>query len=83
MATIQTGLNTRNSIAADSLGGPGPIAFDINQVDKTLEYKLNEIKDYIRLRLADGIVDVELDQAHYDMSVKQAFVRYRQRGPTV
>lgn len=81
MATIQTGLNTRNSIAADSLGGPGPIAFNVDQVDKSLEYKLNEIKDYIRIRLADGIVDVELDQAHYDMSIKQAFVRYRQRGP--
>lgn len=80
MAIIKDGLNSRNSIAVDSLGGPGPIAFDERQLDNTLDYKRNEIKDYIRLRLADGIVDVELDQEHYDLAIKQALVKYRQKA---
>jgi len=42
--------------------------------------KRTEIVDYIRLRLADGIVDVELDKEHYDMAIKQALVKYRQRA---
>ena len=32
----------------------------------------------IRLRLADGIVDVELDREHYDVAVDKAIARYRQ-----
>jgi hypothetical protein len=80
MAIIKDGLNSRNSIAVDSLGGPGPIAFNEDQLDNSLEFKRNEIKDYIRLRLADGIVDVELDQAHYDLAIKQALVKYRQKA---
>jgi len=38
------------------------------------------ITDYIRLRLADGIVDVELDKEHYEMGVTQALIKYRQRA---
>ena len=38
------------------------------------------ITDYIRMRLADGIVDVELDKEHYEMSITQALVKYRQRA---
>jgi hypothetical protein len=80
MATIKPGLNPATlSITADSLGGPGPIAFDANTLDP-YESKYREIIDYIRLRLADGIVDVELDQEHYEMSIKQAFNKYRQRS---
>jgi hypothetical protein len=80
MATLKTGLNYRLSLQADSLGGPGPIAFEDSQVEFSLDYKRNEIKDYIRLRLADGIVDVELDQVHYDLAIKNALQRYRQRA---
>lgn len=40
----------------------------------------NDIIDYIRLRLADGMIDVELDREHYDMAIKQALIRYRQRA---
>lgn len=40
--------------------------------------KRKDIIDYIRLRLADGIVDVELDQEHYELAIKQALTRYRQ-----
>lgn len=42
--------------------------------------KRTEIVDYIRLRLADGIVDVELDKEHYEMAIKQALLKYRQRA---
>lgn len=40
----------------------------------------NDIIDYIRLRLGDQMVDVELDREHYLMSIKQALIRYRQRA---
>lgn len=39
-----------------------------------------DIIDYIQLRLGSGMVDVELDKEHYDMAVKQALLRYRQRA---
>lgn len=36
--------------------------------------------DYIRMRLGDGIVDVELDKEHYEMGINQALIKYRQRA---
>lgn len=39
-----------------------------------------DIVDYMRLRLADGIVDVELDPEHYDMAIDEALRKYRQRS---
>lgn len=38
------------------------------------------ITDYIRMRLGDGIVDVELDKEHYEMSINQALIKYRQKA---
>ena len=38
------------------------------------------IVDYIRMRLGDGIVDVELDKEHYEMSINQALIKYRQKA---
>lgn len=38
------------------------------------------ITDYIRMRLGDGLVDVELEKEHYEMSINQALIKYRQRG---
>jgi hypothetical protein len=38
------------------------------------------ITDYIRMRLGDGIVDVELDKEHYEMGINQAMIKYRQRA---
>jgi len=38
------------------------------------------ITDYIRMRLGDGIVDVELEKEHYEMSINQALIKYRQRS---
>jgi len=80
MPVIKSGLNSRNSINSQSLGGPGPIAFEESQVANSLDYKRNEIRDYIRLRLGDGLVDVELDQEHYDLAINQALIRYRQKS---
>ena len=80
MATLKPGLNPiTQSLQTDSLGGPGPIAFSTQGLTpQAVMYK--EIIDYIRLRLGDGMVDVELDQEHYEMSIKQAFNKYRQRS---
>jgi len=80
MATIKPGLDPRTfSIATDNLGGPGPIAYDESLLTP-LDERRNEIVDYIRLRLGDGIVDVELDQEHYQLAIKQALIKYRQRA---
>lgn len=38
------------------------------------------IIDYIRMRLGDGIVDVELEKEHYEMGINQSLIKYRQRG---
>jgi hypothetical protein len=80
MATLKTGLDTELlTLQADSLGGPGPIAFDETTV-ASLASRKNEIVDYIRLRLGDGIVDVELDKEHYELAIKNALIKYRQRA---
>ena len=39
-----------------------------------------DIQDYIYLRLGGDMVDVELDPAHYDMSIDKSLERYRQRA---
>lgn len=46
----------------------------------TLSEQKKDIIDYIRLRLGDQMVDVELDKEHYEMAIKQALIRYRQRA---
>jgi len=79
MATLKPGLNSRHSITTDHLGGPGPIEFAPSSVE-SLAARKNEIIDYIRLRLGDQIVDVELDKEHYELAIKQALVKYRQRA---
>jgi len=47
---------------------------------ETVNSQRNDIIDYIRLRLGDGLVDVELDKEHYDLAIKQALIKYRQRA---
>jgi hypothetical protein len=89
--TLDSNLNTSLSLKTKSLfsgntgAGAGPIAFDDNLVtygesELTLNAKRKEIIDYIRLRLGDGIVDVELDKEHYDLAINQALIKYRQRA---
>ena len=85
MATIKPNLSATLSVTTDSLynqstgTGPGPIAFDDSGLPTEITKK-NEIIEYIRLRLGDQIVDVEADKEHFDMGIKQAFQRYRQRS---
>lgn len=85
MAALQANLTANLSLTTDSLfdantgTGPGPIAFDDSALI-TGDEQRNQIIDYIRLRLGDGIVDVEADREHFDMAIKNAFVRYRQRS---
>jgi hypothetical protein len=85
MATIKPNLSPKLSVTTDNLydaptgTGPGPIQFDDSGLP-TATAKKNEIIEYIRLRLGDQIVDVEADKEHFDMGVKQAFQRYRQRS---
>ena len=76
---IKTGLTGQGSLQTQSLAGPGPIAYDAS-LYPTAESKRTEIVDYIRMRLADGIVDVELEKEHYEMAIKQALIKYRQRS---
>lgn len=80
MATLKSGLkNITHSLVTDNLGGAGQIEFDDSQLE-SLNLKRAEIADYIRLRLGDQIVDVELDKDHYELSINQALIRYRQRS---
>ena len=77
--TIKTGLTAQGSMQSQSLAGPGPIAYD-SSLYTSSDAKHAEIVDYIRMRLGDGIVDVELENEHYNMAIKQALIKYRQRS---
>jgi len=46
----------------------------------TLQELKTQIFDYVRYSLGDGMVDVELDPAHYEIALNQSLVRYRQRS---
>ena len=62
--------------------GAGHIAFDADLEAQlaTVAKQTNDIIDYIRLRLGYGMIDVEADKEHFDMGIKQALIRYRQRS---
>ena len=85
MATATGNLTARLSLTTDSLfdantgSGSGHIEFDSSDLDSVAAQK-KKIIDYIRLRLGDGIVDVEADKEHFDMGIENAFNRYRQRS---
>jgi hypothetical protein len=78
-------LTTFGSLPTSSLynpttgSGSGSIAFDPTALP-TSDAKRAEIIDYVRMRLADGIVDVELELEHYNMGINQALIKYRQRA---
>ena len=46
----------------------------------TLNELKQEVFDYVRYSLGDGMVDVELDPQHYEQALKAAILRYRQRS---
>ena len=81
---LQPDLTTNYSIQTENLGGPGTIsqesAIAVNEQIQTLNQLRNEMIDYIRLRLGDQIVDVELDKEHYELAIKQALTKYRQKA---
>jgi hypothetical protein len=86
-----SGIDNKNNVDTANLfnpttgSGSGTIAFDGTDYvqegwHSTNDAKRAEITDYIRMRLGDGIVDVELDKEHYEMAIRQALVKYRQRA---
>ncbi len=80
MATLKPDLDPiTQTIQTDNLGGPGPIAYDDTE-QTPLQQRRKEIADYIRFRLGDGMVDVELDPDHYKVAIDKALARYRQRA---
>jgi hypothetical protein len=71
MATLKPNLDPMTqALQTDNLGGPGPIAYDDTELTPLQERKRGII-DYIRLRLGDGMVDVELDPEHYNIARKK------------
>ena len=79
--------------SANTGSGAGHIAFAGNptvsnpgvadpnwDIGNTNDSMRASITDYIRMRLGDGIVDVELEKEHYEMAINQALIKYRQRA---
>lgn len=81
---IQPDLTNDLDLRTKNLGGPGFIsqesAIAVNEQIQTLNQLRNEMIDYIRLRLGDQLVDIELDKEHYDLAIKQALSKYRQKA---
>lgn len=40
-----------------------------------------EVYDYCKTMLGDGMVDVDLDPKHYELALSRALIKYRQRSP--
>jgi hypothetical protein len=59
--------------------GPGHVEVPSQTMTSTSQAE-TDIIDYIRLRLGDQMIDVDLDREHYEMAIKQALIRYRQRA---
>jgi hypothetical protein len=51
-----------------------------NTSDITLETLKNNVTEYVRLQLGDGIIDVELDPDHYEAAYQKTLGTYRQRA---
>jgi|AntAceMinimDraft_11_1070367.scaffolds.fasta_scaffold09530_3 hypothetical protein len=77
-------LQADGSVRTQNLGMAGFIsqesAIAANEQIYTLNQLRNEMIDYIRLRLGDQIVDVELDKEHYELAIKQSLTKYRQKA---
>lgn len=44
------------------------------------ENQRQQVVDYVKLMLGDGLVDVELDPAHYNLAIDRALRKFRQRS---
>ena len=49
-----------------------------SKIDQIGYNSRDEIIEELSIRLADGMVDVELDRAHYDIAINKALAKYRQ-----
>ena len=49
-------------------------------LDQTLDTKKQEVFDYVKLQMGEGIIDVELDASHYESTYQRALGVYRQRA---
>jgi hypothetical protein len=49
--------------------------------ESTSVIERNKVFEYARLMLGDGMIEVELDPAHYELALNRALSRYRQRSP--
>ena len=85
MATPKSGLNNDGTVVTDSLfdagtgTGAGQIEFDGSSLPAVNLLK-KQIEDYARLKLGDGLVDVELDKEHYDLAIANSLTKFRQRS---
>jgi hypothetical protein len=86
-------INTASLFNANTGTGSGHIAFDgsstvtsSGEIDPNWQYGNTTdsmraaITDYVRMRLGDGLVDVELEKDHYEMAINQALIKYRQKA---
>ena len=48
----------------------------MSQIDKAKQ----EVFDYVRLMLGDGMIDVELDPGHYETALQRSLGVFRQRS---
>ena len=48
----------------------------MNQIDQAKK----EVVDYCKLMLGDGMIDIELDPAHYDVAIARSLAVFRQRS---
>jgi hypothetical protein len=39
-----------------------------------------QVFEYVKAMLGDGMIDIELDPKHYDIALERALLKYRQRG---
>ena len=80
--TATLSMQTESLYNAYTGTGAGHIAFDANLAAQLTQVTSlqNDIVDYIRLRLGYGMIDVEADKEHFDMGIKQALIRYRQKS---
>lgn len=46
----------------------------------TLPQLKQEVFDYVRYAMGDGMIDIDLDPEHYEQALKQALIKYRQRS---
>ena len=52
----------------------------LNNCMSEIENARQEVIEYIKTMLGDGMIDVELDPVHYNTAIDRAFAKYRQKS---